>query len=82
MSPRDKLHRLVEQVPEAEVHAAEVFLEFLGHRRDSVRAAFEDAPEDEESLRSEDEASLDEAKADIAAGKFITADEAKRRLFG
>ncbi|MBM3271295.1 MAG: hypothetical protein FJZ01_26980 [Candidatus Sericytochromatia bacterium] len=82
MSPRDKLHRLVDQVPEADVHAAEVFLEFLRQRQDPVRAAFEAAPEDDEPLSAEDVASLDEAKADIAAGRFITAEDAKRRLLG
>jgi hypothetical protein len=82
MSPRDRLHRLVDQVPEAEVHSAEVFLEFLRQRRDPVRAAFEAAPEDDEPLSAEDEASLDEAKADIAAGRFHRSEDVWRELLG
>ena len=34
--PRDRLHRLVDHLPEAEVHAAARYLEYLSERGDPL----------------------------------------------
>jgi len=77
---RERIHRLVDQLPEAELHAAERFLEFLATAENPVLRALWSAPEEEEPLTPEEAAALEEAYADLNSGQPIPDAELWRRL--
>ena len=77
---RERLHELVEQIPDAALGVAAEALQRLA--RDRVAEALDGAPVDEEPLTAEEMAGLAEAEADIAAGRVFTTEEACRRLAG
>ena len=80
MTAKEELYRLVDALPERETHAARRFLEYLRDAGrtgvvdgdDPVMRAFMAAPEDDEPLTDEDVAAIEEAKAEIARGEYIT----------
>lgn len=83
MTDRERLHELVEHLPEPEVHAALRFVEYLRHSEDDpVLAALRDAPPDDEPLTEEDVVALEEAYEDLAQGRVVSHAEARRRLLG
>jgi hypothetical protein len=55
-------------------------LRLLDLRADPVIAAFRDAPVDDEPWADEDEAAVAEARADVAAGRTVSLDEAMREF--
>jgi hypothetical protein len=77
---RADLYRLIDELPESELHAAARFLEFLREAGDPLLRVLEAAPEDDEPLTPEDEAAIEEAWADVRAGRVISDDELGRRL--
>jgi predicted transcriptional regulator len=80
MTTREQAHKLLDELPESEI---EPVLEFIASRRedeDPVIAAFRDAPQDDEPWTDEDEAAAAEGRADIAAGRTVSLDEAMREL--
>lgn len=80
---REKLHRLIEELPEQEVQPAERFLEYLRNvGSDPVVRAFMDAPLDDEPLTPEDERAIREAKDEIARGEGIPWEDARQLLGG
>lgn len=72
MTTRETLHRLVDELPEAQVELARHWLEDLRHAVDD-----DDPPLDPETLES-----LDRGLADMAEGRVMTLEdyEAKRGL--
>ena len=84
MTERERLRELVEDLPESEVHAALRFVEYLRHSEDDdpVLKALRDAPPDDEPLTEEDIAALQEAYEDLAQGRVVSHEEARRRLLG
>ncbi|HSO00668.1 MAG TPA: hypothetical protein VLS89_20390 [Candidatus Nanopelagicales bacterium] len=78
METRDRLHALVDTLPDNEVHVALRFLEFLENSLWSLA----DAPLDDEPLSLQDERALDEAEEDLAHGRVVSHEEARRRLLG
>jgi predicted transcriptional regulator len=83
MTPvRDRIHRLVDQLPEAELPEVESLLTERRDHADPFLSALANAPEDDEPLTDEDIAALDEAYADVAAGRVVSHEEARRRLLG
>jgi len=83
MTERDRLHTLVDSLPEDELHVARRFLEFLGtDAPDALLQALRNAPLDDEPLTAEDEAALGEAERDRAEGRVVSHEEARRRLLG
>jgi len=56
-------------------------VEFLGAEVTSLWS-LHDAPVDDEPLTAEDEAALAEADRDLAEGRILTHDEARRLLLG
>lgn len=90
MQTRDRLHRLIDELPEAELPAVERLPAERGDDRleralgkapdDPFLRALADAPEDDEPLTPEDEAAIDEAYRDVAAGRVMSDDELWRRL--
>lgn len=80
-SLKEKLHRLIDDLPASELPAAERFLEYLRDRPgDPVLRALREAPEDDEPETPEEASAVQEAREDVAAGRLIPHEEARRRL--
>ena len=77
---KERLYRLVDQIPEGEVHTAERFLEYLATADDPVLRALMNAPEDDEPVSPEEEEAVREALEDVAAGRMHSMEEVKREL--
>lgn len=75
MTAKEKLRERIETLSEKE--AGET-LRLLDLRGDPVIAAFRDAPPDDEPWTDEDEAAAAEGRADLAAGRTVSLDEAMR----
>ncbi|MGH7857509.1 MAG: hypothetical protein ACREQY_09275 [Candidatus Binatia bacterium] len=80
MTPREHLRQLIEELPEAEVPAAERALAALVSRADPLRALLESAPLDDEPETEEERDAVAEARADRDAGRLTSHDEVKRSL--
>ena len=80
MTGRQRLHALVDQLPDPEVSAAQRYLEFLRERpQDSLGAFLAQAPWDDEPLTEEDRIALEEGLEEAARGEVVD-HEAVRRL--
>ncbi len=77
---KERLYRLVEQIPEGEVRTAERFLEYLAAAHDPVLRALMNAPEDDEPITPEEEEAVREALEDVAAGRMHSLDEIRQEL--
>lgn len=75
MTAKEKLRERIELLSEKE--AGET-LRLLDMRADPVIAAFRDAPADDEPWTDEDESAAAQGRADIAAGRTVSLDEALR----
>ena len=72
MTVQEKLHHLIEELPEAELHAALRFLEYLcqtNTRADPVLQALLAAPPDDEPLSQEEIAESDAAWEAYVTGR-------------
>ena len=77
MTTREKLHRLVDELADAELAPTLRLVETQRH--DPMLQALADAPEDDEPWTDEDEAATAEGRADIAAGRTISLEEILRK---
>lgn len=82
MRERERLHALIDTLPEGELQAALQFLEHLGAEDVEPVWSLSDAPVDDEPFTADDEAALAEAESDLLEGRVVTHDEARRRLLG
>ena len=82
MTIKDELHRLVDELPQKELHGAKRFLEYLRNMGDPFLEALMEAPEDDEPETEEEKAAVAEAYEDLKAGRLIPLDEVKRELQG
>ncbi len=78
MTTREKVHKLLDELPESEV---EPVLEFIVSRHaDPLLQAIANAPEDDEPWTEEDEAAVQESRDEIAAGvPLIPLEDIKRK---
>lgn len=83
MSTKNRLHQLVDELPESEVPAAERFLEYLRDRglEPLVRALLS-APEDDEPETPEEAAAVQIAREQVDRGETVPWEDVKRRLVG
>ncbi|MGI8552024.1 MAG: hypothetical protein ACR2PL_14745 [Dehalococcoidia bacterium] len=79
MVSKEKLYRLVYELPDTDVESAERILEGLLDR-DPMLRSLRDAPEDDEPTDPEEDAGAAEAREEYRQGKGLTAEEAKRLL--
>jgi hypothetical protein len=79
MSPRDNLHRLVDSLPESELERAERVLEALRQVAEPPYRPLDAAPLDNERETPEERVAVEEARRDLAEGRAIPHEEAKRR---
>ncbi|MHB1538721.1 MAG: hypothetical protein ACYCUM_13730 [Solirubrobacteraceae bacterium] len=75
MTAKEKLRQRIEAFSE---HEAGEALRLLDMRSDPVIAAFRDAAADDEPWTVEDEAAVQEGRADLAAGRTVSLDEVLR----
>lgn len=81
LARKERLHTLVEDLPESEVHAALRFIEYLRQEAsDPVARALREAPFADEPLTAEDLAELEAAEHDRQKGRVVSHDEARREL--
>ncbi len=72
MTPKESLHKLVDQLPESELPAAKRFLEYLRDAgSDPFLRALAAAPVDDEPVTDEDLAAIREADEAIARGDEV-----------
>lgn len=82
MSMRENVHRLVEQVPASELHAAMRYLEYLRDKGEAFLKALEAAPLDDEPLTAEEIQAMEQARGEIARGETMSLEELERELEG
>lgn len=75
MTAKEKLRERIEAFSEEEAGDA---LRLLDMRGDPVIVAFRNAPADDEPWTAADEAAAAEGRADLAAGRTVSLDEALR----
>jgi len=78
MTPREAVHKLVDTLPEQELHAAQRFLEFLQEHEDALLV---ESCEPEEAT-PEELAAIQRSREDYKHGRFFSLDEVERRLLG
>jgi hypothetical protein len=77
---KERLYRLVEQIPEGDIRAAERYLEYLAERGDPFIRKLMNAPLDDEPVTEEEEAGVREAWEDYKAGRVHSLEEIKQEL--
>lgn len=80
MTTKEELYRLVDELPENELHAAKRFLEYLRNMGDPMLQALMEAPYDDEPTTPEEDEGAREAWQEYLRGEAISAEEAKREL--
>jgi hypothetical protein len=82
--PKNKLHKLIDALPEAATEAAAKYLEsLLNHKtmeKSDLKKALDAAPYDDESLTDEDVHDIQEARKEIELEETVALDEVKRIL--
>jgi hypothetical protein len=82
MTTREALRRLVDELPEHELHTARRFLEYLRVAgTDPVLRAFMGAPIDDEPLMPDEEAAIEEAREAVARGEVEPWEKVRAELF-
>jgi hypothetical protein len=80
MPTRDTLHRLIDDLPESELAAAERFLNYLRVTADPVPRPLLDAPLEDEPETEEERRLVQEARDELAQGKVRTLEAVRREL--
>ena len=79
-TPRERLHRLIDTLPTAELVAAQRYLEYLCHHGDPFVLALMKATETTEPLSDEDRQALDEGRRALDAGDLVSDRELRAEL--
>ena len=78
--PKQRLHQLIDELPEDEIRAAERYLEFLSACQDPLIQALESAPEEDEPVTDEEREAVDEAERAFADGDVVSDLHVRARL--
>jgi hypothetical protein len=79
MTTREKLHQIVDKLPEEELDAALQAIE--ARTDDPMIRRLDDAPLEDEEISPEEDAAVQEARDELAAGtRLISQDEIKREF--
>jgi len=78
---KEILHRVIDTLPDSELEAAARLLAGLGIDDPVLRAVLA-APIDDEPETPEEAAAVQQARDDLAAGRVVSHEEARRRLLG
>ena len=82
METRARIHVLVDELTEQELMSVERFLLDLRNDGDSLHRVLLQAPEDDEPETAEEKAAVQEAYGDIATGRLIAHEAARRQRAG
>jgi len=74
LPPRDRLHVLVDALPDGDLAGVERLLEIVAGADPALRAALL-APIDDEPLTEDTESAIDLAQRQIARGEYLTDDD-------
>jgi hypothetical protein len=78
---KERLHRLVDELPDSELHAAARYLEYLRSMGgDPLLRTLMEAPLDDEPETDEERAAVAEAREALARGEVVSDEELKREL--
>jgi predicted transcriptional regulator len=77
---KERLHELVDRIPEGEVHTAERFLEYLASSDDPLLRALMNAPEMNEPLSDADREALEEGRRALEAGDVVSHEELRKAI--
>ena len=80
MTLKEKLYRLVDELPEEECHAAERYLEYLRDQGAPLVHRLASAPYDDEPETREERQAVEEAYEDLQAGRTHPLEDVKREL--
>ena len=82
MTTRERIHQLVEQLPDTELATAERVLAGLAALADAqpVLRALAGASEDDEPVTEEDASAIEEGERDLGLGRTLSAADARIRL--
>ncbi|MCI0439612.1 MAG: hypothetical protein L0177_10840 [Chloroflexi bacterium] len=80
MTTREDLHRLVDELPENEIHSARRYLEYLRSFNDPILKSLWEAPEDDEPETEEERRGVEEAYEDLRAGRVVSSEEIEREF--
>jgi hypothetical protein len=80
MSTRDSFHRLIDELPESELTAAERFLNYLRATADPVLRALLEAPLDDEPETEDERRAVQEAREELGRGEVRRLEEVRREL--
>lgn len=80
MTSREKLHRIVDELPEEELEAALKAIE--ARSDDAMIRRLDDAPPEDEEISAEEEAAVQEARDELAAGAPLVSQDEMKREFG
>ena len=69
--PKNRLHKLVDRLPEEQLQAAERYLQSLCNQDDPVLDAIRSAPDVEEPFSDEEQQGVDDAIRDLRAGNRV-----------
>lgn len=78
--PKQRLHQLIDELPDEEMQAAQRYLEFLSACHDPLVRALESAPEDDEPITDEEREAVDEAERAVVAGDLISDAHVRAKL--
>ncbi|MBA2278151.1 MAG: hypothetical protein H0W06_10350 [Chloroflexia bacterium] len=79
-STRDRIHQLVDEVPEGDLATVALLLTERHATADPFLRALANAPEDDESLTPEEQDAVQEGLDAIARGEVISASELRRTI--
>ena len=82
MTTKERIHQLVEDLPQSELETAKRVLEGLAALSLSNRIveALANAPVDDESVSDEEAQAIEEGERDIDAGRVVSVDQVRTRL--
>ena len=80
MTIKDELHRLVDELPQKELHGAKRFLEYLRNMGDPLLQALMEAPEDDEPTTPEEDEGAKEARREYLRGEARPWEDVREEL--
>lgn len=80
MTSKKELYRLIDELPESELHAAKRFLEYLRNMGDPMIQALMEAPCDDEPTTPEEDAGAQEAWQEYLRGEARPWEEVRKEL--
>jgi hypothetical protein len=80
MTIKEDLYRLVDELPESELHAAKRFLEYLRNMGDPMLQALMEAPYDDEPTTPEEDEGAREAWQEYLRGEARPWEEVRKEL--